>query len=152
MWASTVMLILLLLNALLLPRLGWGWGKAHGHCHCHEQGEQHHDCGCGHQEHHDCGCGHHEHHGCGCGHHECGCCPADAEAENDNAPADVRLTVRGMTCSHCAATVEKTLRSVDGVADVEVHQASGRVIVRGTADAETLMQAIDSIGFEADLA
>lgn len=152
MWASTVVLILLLLNALLLPRLGLGWGKAHGHCHCHEQGEPHHDCGCGHQEHHDCGCGHHEHHGCGCGHQECGCGPADAEAENDNAPADVHLTVRGMTCSHCAATVEKTLRSVDGVADVEVHQASGRVIVRGTADAETLMQAIDSIGFEADLA
>lgn len=149
MWASTILLLLLLVNALLLPRFGLGWGKAHDHCHCHcqehEPGNHHHDCCCGHQEHHD-GCG------CTCGDPECGCCQTDAEAENGGAPAVVHLTVRGMTCSHCAATVEKTLRSLEGVAEVEVHQASGRVIVRGTAEAETLMQAIGSIGFEADLA
>lgn len=56
-----------------------------------------------------------------------------------------------MTCSHCAAAVEKALLGVQGVEEVSVFQASGRVVVKGQADAGMLMQAIDAIGFEAEI-
>lgn len=36
-------------------------------------------------------------------------------------------TVVGMTCDHCARSVTQEVRAVDGVADVRVDVASGRL-------------------------
>ena len=56
-----------------------------------------------------------------------------------------------MSCSHCAAAVDRALRSVEGVTDVMVSQAAGEAVVSGNAKVEDLMKAVDAIGFEADL-
>ena len=132
MWASSVVLALLLVNALVLPRFGWGWGRTS--CCCH---------------------GHHGHGEDGKTPCENGCCGEehghDDDVDHGVPAATVRLTVRGMTCSHCAAAVERALRGVEGVTDVRVNQQAGEAVVGGNADAEALMKAVDDIGFEADL-
>ena len=43
---------------------------------------------------------------------------------------EVSLPVTGMTCANCAATVERTLRKTEGVADASVNFASERASVR----------------------
>ena len=66
-WSCTALLTLLLINALLLPRLGLR--KAH-HCHCHDHGDS---CSC--HSHHESECHCHDHgDSCSChSHHESEC-------------------------------------------------------------------------------
>lgn len=80
--------------------------------------------------------GHHHHH------HDHG----DVHAEN----AGVTLHVKNMTCSHCAASVEKALLAVPGVESAEVDLPGNMVHVTGHADAEALIAAVKDIGFDAE--
>ena len=132
MWASSAILLLLLLNALVLPHFGMGWGRTECGCHCHDHAAESGATACG--------------DGC---HGHCHC--HDEEGDEVSDLPTVRLVVRGMTCSHCAAAVGRALRSVEGVTDVTVSQAAGEAVVSGNAEAEELMKAVDAIGFEADL-
>lgn len=61
------------------------------------------------------------------------------------------LTVEGMTCASCVGRVEKALQSVPGVMEASVNLATEQATVSGTADAETLIAAIEKIGYEAKL-
>lgn len=61
----------------------------------------------------------------------------------------VVLTVSGMTCSGCAASVEKIVKRADPGAVVRVDLASGRVEADTRADAAVLAAAITAAGFEA---
>jgi copper chaperone len=63
----------------------------------------------------------------------------------------VTLTVTGMTCGGCAATVEKLIKREDGSAKVAVDLASGRVEADTRAPAETLIKAIEEAGFGASV-
>lgn len=59
--------------------------------------------------------------------------------------------VRGMSCSHCSARVEKALTSVKGVRSAKVDLETGTVTAM-TADnvtLDTLKAAVNEIGFEA---
>lgn len=47
----------------------------------------------------------------------------------DKKLAQISLPVQGMTCSACVANVEKSLRSISGVDDVNVNLLSGKVAV-----------------------
>ena len=132
MWASSAVLLLLLLNALVLPRFGMGWGRTECECHCHNHATDGRATACGD------GCQGHCH------------CHDGGEDAATGLPT-IRLVVRGMSCSHCAAAVDRALRSVEGVTDVMVSQAAGEAVVSGNAEAEDLMKAVDAIGFEADL-
>ena len=80
-------------------------------------------------------------HSCSCGHaHDASVCEAEA--------ADtLALTVKGMSCNHCKANVEKVIRSIPGVQEVEVDLASGRTVVHGIAHREAIAKAVESIGF-----
>jgi uncharacterized membrane protein YraQ (UPF0718 family)/copper chaperone CopZ len=61
----------------------------------------------------------------------------------------IELSVSGMTCSHCAATIEKAVRRCAGVADVRVDVGGGRVGVAGAAmDAECIKAAITDAGYQ----
>ena len=88
-WCCTIVLTLLLVNALLLPKLGLR--KAH-HCHCHDHG--HGDSCCCHEHKHDheegCCCHEHKHdheEGCCCHEHkhehEEGCCCHEHKHEHE---------------------------------------------------------------------
>lgn len=59
-------------------------------------------------------------------------------------------TVKGMSCNHCKASVEKAISEVDGVENVEVDLASGKTLVYGAHIKEKVMKAVTDLGFEID--
>ncbi|MHB9286751.1 heavy-metal-associated domain-containing protein [Halobacteriales archaeon Cl-PHB] len=59
------------------------------------------------------------------------------------------LTVEGMSCEGCEATVEEALESVDGVEGAEADEDSGSVRVEGDADADDLRRAVEEAGYTA---
>jgi P-type Cu+ transporter len=58
------------------------------------------------------------------------------------------IPVRGMTCSGCAATVERGLGKVPGVDRAEVSFATRSATVLGSAEETALLEAIRSSGYE----
>ena len=61
----------------------------------------------------------------------------------------ITLTIEGMTCASCVGRVERALRAVPGVTEANVNLATERATVSGTADAASLIAAIDGVGYEA---
>lgn len=62
----------------------------------------------------------------------------------------MEITVKGMTCGHCAAAVTKALEELPGVSQVQVDLTSGRVTF-ANADPippEELARAIKNAGYE----
>ncbi len=59
------------------------------------------------------------------------------------------IPVAGMSCAHCAATVEKAAKSVPGVTDAAVDLKAGTVKVEVTFDRERVVEAIKAAGYEA---
>ena len=58
-------------------------------------------------------------------------------------------TVSGMTCAHCVSAVTEEVAKIDGVTDVDVDLASGRVTV-GSAQAiddGEVAAAVDEAGY-----
>lgn len=64
----------------------------------------------------------------------------------------IQLTITGMSCGHCVASVEKALNSVTGVEQVEVTLEPGTAVIRGNAETDALIAAVSDAGFEAQLA
>lgn len=61
----------------------------------------------------------------------------------------VHLNIEGMTCGHCTSAVEKALKAVEGVEQVEVSLEPGNAVVKGSADPDSLIQAVVEEGYEA---
>jgi mercuric reductase len=61
------------------------------------------------------------------------------------------LSVTGMTCDHCASTIEKTLRDMGGVQTVKVSYAEGKAWVetQDTVQVEGIVAAINASGYGA---
>ncbi|HLR22059.1 MAG TPA: heavy metal translocating P-type ATPase [Tissierellaceae bacterium] len=62
------------------------------------------------------------------------------------------LLVEGMTCASCAASVEKALRKVQGVEDVNVNLATNKATIEyasGVVSEDTLVEAVDNAGYGA---
>lgn len=75
---------------------------------------------------------------------------AQAEAEPEAAGADetVTLSVEGMTCSHCVASVTQALEEAEGVASADVDLQSGRAVVTGEhLDRARLGGVVESLGY-----
>ena len=61
------------------------------------------------------------------------------------------LRITGMTCDHCARTIEETLNALPGVrARVSFAQARAEVVTPNRIPADTLIQAICSMGYGAE--
>jgi len=60
-------------------------------------------------------------------------------------------TVHGMTCSHCVMSVREEVSEVEGVTNVDVDLASGRLTITGSdlAD-EPIIQAVTEAGYTAE--
>lgn len=61
------------------------------------------------------------------------------------------IQVSGMTCNHCKAAVEKALKTLDGVNEVDVQIETGKVTVdydEGAAAEKELLEAIKNAGYE----
>ncbi|MDD6275366.1 MAG: heavy-metal-associated domain-containing protein [Clostridia bacterium] len=59
------------------------------------------------------------------------------------------LHIEGMSCSHCAATVEKKLSEIKGVSDasVDLDSKTAKVRLRKEVDDSVLTSAVDDAGF-----
>ena len=62
----------------------------------------------------------------------------------------MEITVKGMSCGHCAAAVTKALEALPGVSQVQVDLASGRVSFAsaGAISREELARVIKAAGYE----
>ncbi|MGN0309144.1 MAG: SO_0444 family Cu/Zn efflux transporter [Bacteroides sp.] len=87
---------------------------------------------------HGCHCHQHEHHEAET------CCGGDSE----EAVLVRRFRVKGMNCNHCRANVEKALRSVGGVRQVEVLLKEEMAVVEGICEERLLVEAVQSLGFD----
>ena len=63
--------------------------------------------------------------------------------------ATTTLTVRGMTCAHCAMAVSRALQAVPGVESAQVNLEQGQAIVAGSADVQRLIEAVAKEGYRA---
>ncbi|HPU35681.1 MAG TPA: copper ion binding protein [Bacillota bacterium] len=61
---------------------------------------------------------------------------------------EIKLTVEGMSCSHCQRAVEEALKGIPGVEKVQVDLEKKEVVVTGTAAPEKLAEAIEEAGYE----
>jgi copper ion binding protein len=59
-------------------------------------------------------------------------------------------TVTGMVCQHCVSAVTEEVGAIDGVTDVQVDLAAGRVQItsNGPLDSAAVRTAIDEAGYE----
>ena len=57
------------------------------------------------------------------------------------------IIVKGMTCGHCKAMVEKNLAKLPGVESVTVDLASGETKIQGKADLAAIKEVIEDLGF-----
>ncbi len=71
----------------------------------------------------------------------------EEEAPQSSSPV-CEYSIQGMHCSHCSANVERAIRSVEGVEDVNVSLDKKSATVKGVFDKEVVRQAIESIGYE----
>jgi copper chaperone len=63
----------------------------------------------------------------------------------------VTIPIEGMTCSGCVANVERVLKSIDGVQNVNVSLDPGQAIVEfvpGRVNPAHLRSAIEDAGYE----
>jgi copper ion binding protein len=59
------------------------------------------------------------------------------------------LQIKGMSCGHCSARVEKALNSIDGVeAKVSLESNSAKVKLSKEISDEALKTAVDNVGYE----
>ena len=59
---------------------------------------------------------------------------------------EISIIVKGMTCGHCKAMVEKNLSKLDGVESVAVDLASGETRINGNPDMQKVKEVIDDLG------
>ncbi|MBU1333222.1 MAG: heavy-metal-associated domain-containing protein [Alphaproteobacteria bacterium] len=59
--------------------------------------------------------------------------------------------VSDMTCSHCVATVEKAVKSVDAAAKVDIDLGSLAVKIESDEPVERFAQAIEDVGYTGQL-
>ena len=57
-------------------------------------------------------------------------------------------TIKGMNCPHCQAAVTKSISGVNGVQQVEVNLSTGKATVEGNHNADELVAAVRSAGFD----
>ena len=62
--------------------------------------------------------------------------------------AELRLTVEGMSCNHCAARVEDAVSGVEGVDEVHVDLNAKLLTVNGSADRSLVEQAVRDAGYQ----
>ncbi len=68
--------------------------------------------------------------------------------DNENIMANEKtIVVKGMTCGHCKAMVEKNLSKLPGVESVSVDLASGETRIQGLPDDSAIREVIEDLGF-----
>lgn len=56
--------------------------------------------------------------------------------------------IDGMSCNHCKNSVEKAIRGIEGVEEVEVILGKKEAVVTGTPNDDTVKKVVEELGFE----
>lgn len=73
-----------------------------------------------------------------------------ADKEELEGKEETVIVVKGMTCGHCKAMVEKNLGKLPGVESVEVDLATGKTVIQGAPDLTSVRKTIEDLGFESE--
>ena len=65
---------------------------------------------------------------------------------SDSGPKTV-LSVEGMTCMHCKMSVEKALKSVQGVESASVDLVRKEAVITGSVARDILVKAVEDAGY-----
>ncbi|WP_106479002.1 heavy metal translocating P-type ATPase [Phytohalomonas tamaricis] len=65
--------------------------------------------------------------------------------------ARIELALSGITCAGCVNTIQQTLNGVEGVKRAEVNFASRTAQVSGDVTADTLVRAVEAVGYGAEV-
>jgi Cu+-exporting ATPase len=71
--------------------------------------------------------------------------------ESMNQPKKISLSIEGMTCASCAARIEKSLKALKGVREVNVNLATEKANILyepGLVDDRTLEKAVEDLGYK----
>ncbi len=86
---------------------------------------------------------------------ECSCHECCSHKENEKTQSNLGVrsetttyNIKGMSCNHCRANVERVISQLPGVESVSVDLASATATVIGTAGREEIKEAVEAIGFE----
>ena len=90
----------------------------------------------------------HHHCDCGCDDHDDHCECESHSHENHIVMNKKQFKVDGMMCNHCRANVEKGLKALEGVENVEVDLASGMAVVEGDVSDEEVVKTIEGLGYQ----
>lgn len=90
----------------------------------------------------------HHHCDCGCDDHDDHCDCESHSHENHTVMNKKQFKVDGMMCNHCRANVEKGLKALEGVENVEVDLASGMAVVEGDVSDEEVVKTIEGLGYQ----
>jgi uncharacterized membrane protein YraQ (UPF0718 family)/copper chaperone CopZ len=61
---------------------------------------------------------------------------------------EIRISIEGMSCDHCARSIQRALIECAGVTAAEIDFRKGRAVVKGTGlDIDELEKAIESLGY-----
>lgn len=85
---------------------------------------------------------------------ECHCHHSHGHGENcqcHHTHTSFTLHIKGMSCNHCRANVEKAIAGVQGIESVHVDLTSATASIKGDASISAIKEAVESIGFEVDL-
>lgn len=64
--------------------------------------------------------------------------------------SQISLSIEGMSCQHCVASVFNKLSAIPGIDSVEVNLEKGEAIIKGTEiDMNAVRSAVEEIGFDA---
>ncbi|ROQ20714.1 Cu+-exporting ATPase [Marinimicrobium koreense] len=63
---------------------------------------------------------------------------------------EIDLHISGMSCASCVGRVEKALNAVEGVTEANVNLATETAQVKGSAKADTLIDAVRQAGYQAE--
>ena len=85
----------------------------------------------------------------GFGHHHCHCQDEACHCSNQEGEV-LTLHIKGMSCNHCRANVEKVIKEIPGVTHVKVSLTDSQAIIYGQASHEAIRQAVESIGFDVE--
>jgi Au+-exporting ATPase len=65
------------------------------------------------------------------------------------AASSLEVAIEGMTCASCVGRVEKALKAIPGVTNAVVNLATEKATIQGSAEAATIIAAIENAGYEA---
>ncbi|WP_240036495.1 heavy metal translocating P-type ATPase [Halomonas urmiana] len=72
------------------------------------------------------------------------------EPDAEKRPATRRFSISGMTCASCVKSVQQAIEKTPGVISAEVNFGTHTAQVRGSADPDALIHAVEDVGYGAE--